>query len=71
MRRSVTYVPGSELLTNLIYELLDAHADTQQLLRAVGGEDVATRMHLDYLTDLQRVGREILAGMNHPDLEHS
>jgi hypothetical protein len=44
----------------LVYELLDAHADTLQLAgRAAHGHDWAA--HLDYLRDLQRVGREALA----------
>lgn len=44
----------------LVYELLDAHIDTISLTgeRAYGDEWAA---HLDYLRDLQRVGREALA----------
>jgi hypothetical protein len=44
----------------LVYELLDAHVDTIKL----AGEPAATEdwaAHLDYLRDLQRVGREALA----------
>ena len=55
--------PGAERaeqLARLVYELLDAHADTEQLVRGP-----STRLlwcaHLDYLRDLQRTGREILA----------
>ena len=49
-----------EPLVQLVYELLDAHDDTARL--AVGwpsGDRWAA--HLDYLRDLQRVGREALA----------
>jgi hypothetical protein len=47
-------------LTDLIYELLDAHVDTVRL--AVELEQApAWAAHLDYLRDLQRVGREALA----------
>ena len=47
-------------LAELVYELLDAHGDTMRL----AGEQVETpawAAHLDYLRDLQRVGRELLA----------
>ena len=47
-------------LSGLLYELLDAHVDTLKL----AGELEADRSwaaHLDYLRDLQRVGRETLA----------
>jgi hypothetical protein len=47
-------------LMALSYELLDAHADTQQLAGAVATE-AEWESHLDYLRDLQRVGREALA----------
>lgn len=45
----------------LIYELLDAHDDT---VRIVTDEidDPLLEAHLDYLRDLQRKGREVLAG---------
>jgi hypothetical protein len=51
----------------LVYELLDAHVDTIKLAGEVGqaangdphAQDWAA--HLDYLRDLQRVGREALA----------
>lgn len=50
----------AEQLARLVYELLDAHADTEQLAhgRSAG---LPWRVHLDYLRDLQRTGREILA----------
>ena len=53
-----------ETLVRLVYELLDAHDDTAQLMRddvcasALGADWAA---HLDYLQRLQRLGREILA----------
>ena len=48
------------LLTDLVYELLDAHCDT--ICLADEADDGAMwAAHLDYLRDLQRVGREALA----------
>lgn len=46
-------------VTELVYELLDAHDDTAQLAAGLG--DFAWELHLDYLRALQRRGREILA----------
>jgi hypothetical protein len=61
-------IPGSsssaaraEQLARLVYELLDAHADTARLVSGPATE-LLWGAHLDYLRDLQRVGREILAG---------
>jgi hypothetical protein len=63
---------SDELLT-LIYELLDAHADTVDLGTAAGtdwsaaapwlgpGPPPRWNAHLDYLRALQRTGREMLA----------
>jgi hypothetical protein len=48
-----------QLLTTLVYELLDAHQDTVELAEDFGGE--SWRAHLDYLRALQRKGRELLA----------
>lgn len=50
----------TEYLSGLLYELLDAHVDTMKL---AGGleENQSWAAHLDYLRDLQRVGRETLA----------
>jgi hypothetical protein len=51
-------------LAELVYELLDAHADTIALadrVRVVDRSPTAWAAHLDYLRDLQRVGREALA----------
>ncbi len=50
-----------ESLTELLYELLDAHADTTRLASDLE-LDERWAAHLDYLRDLQRVGREALAG---------
>jgi hypothetical protein len=49
----------SQLLT-LLYELLDAHGDTTRLANAQA-LDGRWRAHLDYLGDLQRAAREVLA----------
>lgn len=48
-----------ELLTALVYELLDAHLDTLDLAKDLVEE--RWRAHLDYLRALQRTGRELLA----------
>jgi hypothetical protein len=49
-------------LTALVYELLDAHADTARLADAdeLAG-DLCWDAHLDYLRALQRTARELLA----------
>jgi len=47
-------------VTELVYELLDAHVDTMRMARELDA-DPAWAAHLDYLRDLQRVGREALA----------
>jgi hypothetical protein len=47
-------------LTRLVYELLDAHDDTARLAADLV-IDPCWQMHLDYLRDLQRYGRESLA----------
>jgi hypothetical protein len=53
-------------LLSLVYELLDAHEDTARL---VGGDDLDLRWlaHLDYLRDLQCVGRELIARATRTD----
>jgi len=50
----------AEQLARLVYELLDAHADTDRLVRGPSTE-LLWQVHLRYLRDLQRTGREILA----------
>jgi hypothetical protein len=47
----------------LIYELLDAHADTAELATAPT-RDPRWGAHLDYLRALQRAGRAALAQMS-------
>ena len=52
-------IPANQL-SGLLYELLDAHLDTIEMAHSlVANESWAA--HLDYLRDLQRVGRETLA----------
>ena len=53
-------LPASDQLTGLVYELLDAHDDTVRMAAALESQ-ARWRAHLDYLRDLQRVGRELLA----------
>ena len=50
----------ASILVPLVYELLDAHADTMGL-SGVDPSDFRWRAHLTYLQGLQRVGRELLA----------
>jgi hypothetical protein len=47
-------------LSRLLYELLDAHLDTIEMADAPTAKETWAA-HLDYLRDLQRVGRETLA----------
>jgi hypothetical protein len=47
-------------VTELVYELLDAHVDTMRMAFELD-DDPAWAAHLDYLRDLQRVAREALA----------
>ena len=57
-----TAVTAGGYATELLYELLDAHVDTMRLADDVNlATDPAWAAHLDYLRDLQRVGREALA----------
>jgi hypothetical protein len=44
----------------LVYELLDAHCDTARIAQALDS-DPDWAAHLEYLRQLQRVGRELLA----------
>jgi hypothetical protein len=46
----------------LVYELLDAHADTADLAADLVAEPLWAA-HLDYLRALQRNGRRVLAQM--------
>ncbi len=47
-------------LTELMYELLDAHNDTMALARGLE-DDPVWAAHVNYLQGLQRVGRDALA----------
>lgn len=49
-------------LTVLIYELLDAHADTAELAAGYQREE-RWAAHLEYLRSLQRLGRSVVAQM--------
>jgi hypothetical protein len=53
-------VTAGGYVTELVYELLDAHVDTMRMALDLDS-DPAWAAHLDYLRDLQRVGREALA----------
>ena len=57
---SIAAAERAEQLTHLAYELLDAHLDTEQLMRAPSTH-LVWLAHLHYLRDLQRTAREILA----------
>jgi hypothetical protein len=63
---SHTSPPALDQMAALVYELLDAHADTVVLADDLvqGGEWGA---HVDYLRNLQRVAREILARLGDTD----
>jgi hypothetical protein len=52
--------PATDLLVEVVYELLDAHEDTIRLADELRGHS-QWDAHLDYLRDLHRVGREALA----------
>ncbi len=56
----MTGTTALDYMSRLIYELLDAHADTALLAGALES-DPDWAAHLDYLRDLQRVAREGLA----------
>ena len=53
-------VSTADYVTELLYELLDAHVDTIRMACELD-VDPTWAAHLDYLRDLQRVGREALA----------
>jgi hypothetical protein len=54
-----TAVPTAKL-AELVYELLDAHDDTLRLREECASEE-RWAAHIDYLRQLQRVGRGTLA----------
>jgi hypothetical protein len=65
-RIDATAVTAAEV-QSLVYELLDAHADTIAIGAELAGA-LRWQAHLDYLRALQRGAREILARW-HPDSE--
>jgi hypothetical protein len=52
--------PTATNIVELVYELLDAHADTSDLAAELS-YNANWGAHLEYLRALQRTGREILA----------
>jgi hypothetical protein len=54
---------GCTQVVTLIYELLDAHADTASLAAGLS-DDLSWAAHLEYLRALQRGGREMLADIS-------
>lgn len=54
---------GQDRMVALVYELLDAHADTALLAEDLA-QDSQWGAHVDYLRNLQRVGRETLARLS-------
>jgi hypothetical protein len=60
LRPSASQIGSDGYLTALLYELLDAHGDTMRLADELDAQP-AWAAHLEYLRDLQRVGREALA----------
>ena len=60
MSRVTTQAGQESEVLALLYELLDAHADTIEL-RNQRGSELRWEIHLDYLRALQRKTREIVA----------
>jgi hypothetical protein len=60
LRSSGSQIGSDGYLTALVYELLDAHGDTMRLADGLDAQPMWAA-HLEYLRDLQRVGREALA----------
>jgi hypothetical protein len=56
-------------LVAIVYELLDAHYDTEALAGELR-DRFEWAAHLDYLRDLQRVSREAMARLT-PDVRNS
>jgi hypothetical protein len=65
LRPSGSQTSSESYLTALVYELLDAHGDTMRLADGLDTQS-AWAAHLEYLRDLQRVGRETLAWQGQP-----
>ena len=60
MSRTDTHIATEGELLGLLYELLDAHADTLEF-GAEPADELRWSAHLDYLQALQRRTREIMA----------
>ncbi|MEA2160778.1 MAG: hypothetical protein QOD66_3158 [Solirubrobacteraceae bacterium] len=63
LNTNISRAANIQYLTELVYELLDAHGDTM----ALAGElvdDPAWAAHVNYLQGLQRIGREALAQLD-------
>jgi hypothetical protein len=56
----VTEARETDRLVALVYELLDAHRDTEELAADLAFDET-WQAHLDYLHALHRTGREVLA----------
>jgi hypothetical protein len=65
LRPSSSQTSSDGYLTALVYELLDAHGDTMRLADGLAVQPIWAA-HLEYLRDLQRVGRETLAWHGEP-----
>jgi hypothetical protein len=60
LNTNISRAASVQYLTELVYELLDAHGDTMTLAGELL-DDPAWAAHVNYLQGLQRVGREALA----------
>ena len=56
----MTEARDNDRLVALVYELLDAHRDTEELAADLAFDET-WQAHLDYLHSLHRTGREVLA----------
>jgi hypothetical protein len=65
LNTNISRAASIQHLTELVYELLDAHGDTMTLAGELL-EDPAWAAHVNYLQGLQRVGREALAQLDGP-----
>ena len=63
LNTNISRAASIQYLTELVYELLDAHGDTMTLAGELL-EDPAWAAHVNYLQGLQRVGREALAQLD-------
>ena len=63
LNTNISRAASIQYLTELVYELLDAHGDTMTLAGELL-DDPAWAAHVNYLQGLQRVGREGLAQLD-------